>query len=684
MKLKLLLPLLASFVVAGCSDSTNFDFDANRAEQAASAEPPALPFPTSLLFAGSEDGTLNIPLGADVDPNDFGNPQVVLNTLDGFSTTQPLTSVFSSPLNAATLIPGETVRVFEVNTDPATGAVVGFVAELPAQAYAAVVVAETTLAVQPLLPLAESTDYMVVVTNGVTDINGAPAVNSVFRLTSGQLPLVPSTTDADGNPLTEEQLAELEPVSSFEALEPVRQLNGAMLQVAEALGIARDTVVQIWSVKTQSITPVLEAVSNASQVGGTIALQSVGITTNGVNPALQGVADVFAGTLDIPYYQTAPANPNDPTAITSFWRGPGDSFLTRFNTMPVQTSLQTIPVLMTVPNAASGQAMPAAGWPVAIFVHGITRDRSDMLALADSMAAAGFAVIAIDQPMHGITVDASVNPLRTEVERTFDLDLVNNESGAPGPDGIVDDSGTHFFSPAQLLNTRDNLRQSVADLLVLSASIGNVSAVPLDANRKALIGYSLGGTAATTAAAFDSTLASVTLAKPAAGLVQMTIASPAFRDPIIAGLAQAGLQEGTPEFSQFVIAAQTATDSADPINFGARAAAMNRVHMIEVVGDAAAGIPPDQVVLNTVPGAPLSGSSALARVMSLPPVSSDTGNSSGIVRFTRGDHGSLINPAASPEATVEMQSQVARFAASAGMLIDITDTSVILDGTEGQ
>ena len=659
MKLKHTLPLLASLVVvSGCSDPTFFNFENNIETAAADVDPPALPFPTSLLFAGSQDGTLNIPLGADDNPEDFSNPLVALNTLDGFSTTQPLTSSFSSPLDGETLIAGETVRLFEVTTDsdpasPTFGAVVGAVGEVPAQTYALAVVSETTLALQPLVPLQESTDYMVVVTNGLTDTDGMPAVNSVFRIASGDLSLENS---------------------DFAALEPVRQLNGAMLQVAGGLGIERTSVVQIWNVKTQSITPVLQSVASTTQPGA-IGVQPIGLSTSDVNANLQGAADVYVGTLEVPYYQTAPASANDPAAISSFWRGAGDSFLTRFNSVPMQTSVQTIPVLMTVPNMNAGQPMPAAGWPVAIFVHGITRNRSDTLAIADSMAAAGFAVIAIDQPMHGITDLA--NGLRTEFERTFDLDLVNNDTGAPGPDGVTDTSGTHFFSPAQLLNTRDNLRQSVADLLVLSASIANISTVQLDASRKALVGFSLGGTAATTFAAFDDTLSSVTLAMPAAGLVPMTIASPAFRDPILAGLEAAGLVPGTPAFSQFVISAQTVIDSGDPINFGARAAGMHPIHMIEVVGDEAAGILPDQTVLNTVAGAPLAGSTPLARTMGLAQISADA-NTSGIVRFTAGEHGSLLDPTASLAATVEMQRQVATFAVTGGTLIQISDPSVIL------
>ena len=75
-------------------------------------------------------------------------------------------------------------------------------------------------------------------------------------------------------------------------------------------------------------------------------------------------------------------------------------------------------------------------------------------------------------------------------------------------------------------------------------------------------------------------------------------------------------------------------------------AAMHRIHMIEVVGDEANGVLPDQTVLNTVPNAPLSGSTPLARIMGLAPTSSDT-NNSGVVQFIAGDHSSFVRQAAS-------------------------------------
>lgn len=660
MNLKITTPLLAlSLLVLGaCSDTTNFNFEQDIEDAADAAPPPDIPFPNAVLFAGSDDTTLNITLDDDVAPNDFSNPQVALNAIDGFSITQPLLAGFDVPegtmIDPESVILGETVFVFEVST---TGApqfeVTGILSELVAGQVSVVAGADSVVVV-PVVPLRESTSYMVVITDGVT-ILGAPdtrPVNSVYRLVSGALELT----------------------GALAGLETLRVATSAMLDATAGQDFAASDVINIFTTRTQSITAPMEAVSNAA-VAGAITMLPAGMTTQDINAASPGDADLFVGTLDVPYYQTAPAGPNDQAAITSFWRAADGGFITAANPMPEPTSIQTIPVLMTVPNASSGQTMPPAGWPVAIFVHGITNDRTFMLAVADVMANAGFAVIAIDQVMHGITDVtnglSAANPVfPNDVERHFGIDLVNNATGAPGPDGFVDSSGTHFFSPAQLLNTRDNLRQSVSDLLVLSESIANVASVPLDASRQALIGHSLGGTTATTFAAFTDNLSSVTLAMPAAGLVETIIASPEFSGPVLAGLeaADENLVPGTPQFASFVVAAQTVIDAADPINFAARAAAANPIHMIEVVGD--------QVVPNIIDGAPLAGTEQLARVMGLVGVSANTSGSA-LVRYIAGDHGSILSSAASPEAFAEMQIQTATFAASGGTSIVVSDPTVV-------
>lgn len=658
---------LGFVTLAGCSDPTTYDFEGSiataqdQAVQLAAAAPPTavfdpaagdLPFPNSLLFNGSTDGTLNIPLG-DTDPADLTSVQVSLNALDGFSTSAPITMQLSGAVNAETVVLGQSIRVFQVQTTP-EGAVTGVTSELD-QSQVAVALVGNTVAIVPVVPLAESTDYMVIATNAITTEDGAALrPSSSFILTAGATALSGAAA----------------------ALEPVRQLTNTMIAAAVSEGVDAAGVVQAWTFKTQSITPVMQAVKFASGAQN-ITIVPTGKTTNDVNSLLPGIADIYVGALELPYYRTAPANANDVEGISSYWQDQSGNELTRFNTTPSARSIETVPVLMSVPNAGSGNGVPAEGWPIAIFVHGVTSDRSGMLALADSMAQAGIAVIAIDQPMHGITdptnaisataLSMALAPL-TLKERTFDIDLVNNETGAPGPDGVVDPSGRHFYSPQYLLATRDNLRQSVADLFVLSASIANIQSVPINTAHKTLVGHSLGGAAATPYLAFDDSISAATLGMPAAGLVETTITSQAFGPAIIAGLAAAGVVENTPEFSRFKIAAQTVVDSGDAINFGAAAAQMTPIHMIEVLGDT--------TVLNNVPGAPLVGTDALARVMGLATTNQDTSESA-IVKFTEGNHSSLLLPTASLDATKEMQSQTALFAATKGTLIKINNADVI-------
>ena len=161
-----------------------------------------------------------------------------------------------------------------------------------------------------------------------------------------------------------------------------------------------------------------------------------------------------------------------------------------------------------------------------------------------------------------------------------------------------------------------------------------------------------------------------TLAMPGGGIAQLLANSQSFGPAINGGLAAAGIETGSAEYNQFLIAAQTLVDSGDPINHASTLAAAGNtnVHMIEVIGDA--------VIPNAVATAPLSGTDPLARMMGLTQAGASTSGSA-LVKFSAGDHGSILNPAASLAATVEMQTQMATFAATAGTVLPITDASVI-------
>jgi pimeloyl-ACP methyl ester carboxylesterase len=313
-----------------------------------------------------------------------------------------------------------------------------------------------------------------------------------------------------------------------------------------------------------------------------------------------------------------------------------------------------------------------------------------MFAIAAALAAQGFAVVAIDAPLHGIT--DPTNPFyRNQLlagspaaglitgERTFDMDFENNDTGAQGPDGHIDDSGIYFINLASLLTSRDNLRQASSDLMELTRAIPGLSytgATDFDGSRIEFVGQSLGSIIGTAFIAMEPHVNVAVLNVPGGGIARLLDASPAFGPSIHAGLAAAGLTQGTPQYDAFFVAAQTVADSGDSINF-AFATAAKSILAQEVVGDDTH--PSDQVIPNFVPGAPLSGTDPLIAALGLSTLTQTTQAPSirGVVRFTQGAHGSLLDPTSSPAVTVEMQTEMASMIASGGQEVLISDSSVI-------
>ncbi len=646
----------------------------------ASGDPTQVPIPTNLFLSGTTDLTLNIPVA---DPTDFSDPLVALNGLDGFSTVAPWSTNFSVPVAAASVGPGS-VKVYEVALSGPGGGVVAVNNELTFGVDYFAAANGSSIAILPLKPLKQLTSYMAVITNGVQDADGNAATPSqTYFLSKRTSPLV----DASGNstdPLLDNATAS--------ALEPLRQLTNSQEAGAASQGVDPSSIVLSWTMTTQSITPVLSAAKNISAPGASALFQTP-FTTAAVGGA--GIADIYVGSMASPYYLTAPSASNPIAPLNQFWKAapgayvaPFDAFgldptstnLTFANPIPVPTSMQNLPVLMTVPNAASGQTRPEAGWPIMIFQHGITRNRTDMLAVADTMASIGFAVVAIDLAMHGITDPTNpfyVAPSANGTERTFDVDYVNNTTGAPGPDGVIDSSGAHFINLANLLVSRDNSRQGIADLFTLTESIpfmdiNGDGAGDFNEGSITFAGQSLGAITGTGFLAFGPNIQSALLSAPGGGIANLLVGSPTFGPSIIGGLAAAGVEQGTTEFNLFILATQTTVDSADPINLGGFAALQNNILLHQINGD--------QVVTNRVPGAPLSGTEPLIAAMGLTSYSESAFNPEGLdaaVRFTAGDHGSLLSPETSAATTVEMQSQMAAFHATGGTTLNVTNTDVV-------
>lgn len=414
--------------------------------------------------------------------------------------------------------------------------------------------------------------------------------------------------------------------------------------------------------------------------------------------------------------------------------------LTKFNPLPTVKSVQAVDVIATMPDvdrinairqlqAGSGEftpiEKPAAGWPVAIFGHGLGNNKETGLAIAGALADAGIATVAIDLPLHGSRAGTASTPLG-EIE--------------------IDAAGEHlsaYLNLQSLLTARDNLRQGEADQLALRFALNGFGGQgDLDVSQVSFVGTSLGAITGTTFAALANSgivdpttgqvspinpyqLSAATLSVPAGGLSGSLIyggygptvkagltASDTFQGLLTQAAASQGIdaatlaqlaEANTPDYQALVDAvyapfaiqynfiAQTLLDSGDPINYGQTLAATQLpVMMTEVVGDGADNLP-DTVVPNTVPGLPLVGTEALIATIGLDNVTATLGNGtepvSGVLRYIKGHHGSILSPfpidGVAPDAeatmavTVELQTQMASFLATGGKLIPVSKPELL-------
>jgi hypothetical protein len=492
------------------------------------------------------------------------------------------------------------------------------------------------------------------------------------------------------------------PDANAQAVEPLRQITMSMDLTAAAAGIDPDDIILSWTVQTQSISRTL-ADLRSTVAPAPVIMGPVAGNTGQLGLPLPGIANFQLGVITLPYYSGIPSAANPVAPLTNYWTAepgayvpPFDQFgldptstnITIANPFPVVTGMQTVPLIVSVPNANSGNTKPSDGWPVVIFGHGLTSNRVTLLLVADALAAAGYVGVAIDFPLHGVVPqDPLFAPFYIENtpfgafanERTFDVDYINNQTGAPGPDGVVDPSGRHALNLQEFRATRDNLRQGIIDLSVLAATVGTIDlngdgSPDLNGTGIGYSGMSWGGVNGTGFAAIEPLVDRAFLNTPAGGIVRAGEASQSIGPRIRAGLAAAGIVPGDTLFELYLTVGQTVVDPADPINWIARASMQKPVILQEVIGDT--------VLPNGVPGVPLSGTEPLIRIGALAPYSSTQVNIDGIrgaARFVPpASHPSLLDPTTSPAATFEMQGQMASFLASGGTFVSVGNPDLLV------
>ncbi|MBU7572208.1 MAG: hypothetical protein KAF64_02545 [Hydrogenophaga sp.] len=713
-----------------------------------------LPFNNDLVFAGSTDGTAHV--GAPSDP-----VRAALNQLDGFSTSGYFDVMLSGSVAPATAQAGQSVRLIELETGTAdplpmtsvTG--VRGVASFDVQVVSLDGASGNAVRLRPTQPLKPRTKYLVALTDDLRDLAGArmgrsasyQAVrNSATAIAPALLPVrqaVQAWEALAAGVIAAGSGGTLSPAQAQEKLLLTYTFTTTdTLGPLRAMGSPRGTIAQrqIDAGELQAT-----AVNNAQSLEASNLLPSpkarplginelTGIDFNLFSASLAAnVGKLYTGFLELPYYLTAADAPG--LAFGEFLARPWkpDEILAGALVSPVpadadgsrnvtwrypfarRTGNELVPLQLTLPQnnwvpgyagaANCGQIYTATGYPTVIYVHGITSDRTSVVALAHTLASRCIATVAIDLPLHGVPANSAfVSTLNTQRsgsipfaalyganvprERHFE---VAGAPGAPAPMNFVtpgtnDGSGAQFINLPYLTVTRDHSRQAVMDLLNLNASLGSLntavqgfaSAPPgLDLNRIYVVGVSLGGilssvftTVNQSAIVNDTVFGLPSPLPPIRGLVasvagsqvsQILARSATFAPVINNGLSTFGVLPGTSHYERFFYTAQAAVDSADPVNFMGTLATQGVPVLVQQVNG-------DLVVPNGAPEAPLAGTSALARLLGATRLGvGATALGRGYVRHTAGGHVSLLRPeGGAPQVTAEMQTQVVTFVLNSG------------------
>jgi dienelactone hydrolase len=300
-------------------------------------------------------------------------------------------------------------------------------------------------------------------------------------------------------------------------------------------------------------------------------------------------------------------------------------------------AMDTIPVTFIVPSSQ----MPAGGYPVIIYGHGLGASRDQLLSFAEPLTSQGYVIVGIDMSGHGSRFDPG------DVHANM-ANQLPSFSGEPGlRDGFGDTTGltTQFDFFEGFLGVggvRDSIRQSALDLgrlaqmlrradLDLSALAGPGSANPkLDTTRIAYLGESFGTVVGTVFAATEPSVDLYVLDVPGGGILDHLLPESAeigsLAMPIIESIY--GPRDRLSRWHPLIGMMQAVVDGADPLTYaphilddrfdiggvlGARS-----VVCLEVVGD--------QVLSNT-------GTDALARELKLDVLTPDLAPPTGLVEI---------------------------------------------------
>ncbi|MGR5319081.1 VolA/Pla-1 family phospholipase [Vibrio alfacsensis] len=743
-----------------------------------------VPVPSYLLM-DSSDGTLGLPTNGD---DALTNPAAAMNTMDGWSTSMPIVLNFNGDGFADGLVTSG-VSVIKINqrltdwdgTSNPIEKVLTLGTDFVVQARG------NSLYIQFMNSLDESGEYIFAATQAISDVNGNPIGTSNSYATgksneiiyeSGDLASVQAVTKA------------VEGIFGLASVNPADIVYSSWFST-QSVGDTLAAVKGVTATGFATGANTLNAVYKNDESDGAVDLataytMSLGTTQDFVTAldadedfnkyisdldaaktAIKGLyagsavnVNVTQGVVRLPHYldkgadwnmqpmvsampslaklSAALADPNeqanmvqqlstgifadDPVDVTKLATDPTEQlklvgselFLssgTRLDSERIITRYSPVPVVKSLEDVEFLLFTPETGTPtdVVIYQHGITSAKENAYSFAFNMVKAGVAVIAIDLPIHG----------------TRSLD----EQRSANADVLA------YLNLSNLAVARDNLRQSVLDVLglraslVVSAQAGLLASTPLQAfnpmagSKVKMLGHSLGGIVGTSAvAAANNTLGSPTAdalytfsgasIQNAGGQIgNLLLGSSNFGPQIKHNLAyvasadyasyadascaelsdkacyEAFEQMATEDqlralhsgFSSFIYAAQTTLDTVDPFTNASDLMSTGSLStpffMTEVDGD--------DTVPNNVANAPFAGTEPLAAKLGLTTVNRSNTAVSPSASFVQFNATATHSTFASPAGTladfdhhVEMQMENTDFLVD-DALSGVTSTSVL-------
>ncbi|MBE4607750.1 VolA/Pla-1 family phospholipase [Vibrio navarrensis] len=509
-----------------------------------------VPLNNNLLF-DANDGTLAIPTGGN---DSISNPQAALNYADGFSTSMPIYIGFQGDgFGETPSVATSGVSLFKLSKKLSdTSSTPPIPTEIPATDFT-VYKLGSNLAITPKKPLDEKSEYLLVITDDITDVNGKPIGTSqsyaglktnnktyengdlakAQKLIKGQEALA-KAMGIDTNKIV--YSAWFTTTSVGDVVNATSRLvSGLVMQGAPLStywkGSANPNNVDLtnaYSLAFDNTTTKVfaDALANDPNYAKYMAPS---LTTDTLKSFYQAdptvdlsKVNVTKGTLQLPYFLET----NPTTFSTTPFESALDSLaiianalkdsssqayvakqLTDLGIDPTALSAKDVPTLMGVnltkadgsaldtqrittqyspiPKIKSLQAVdvllftPTTGTPsgVVVYQHGITSVKENAYTFAAKLVAQNMAVIAIDHPIHG------------------------SRSLAGGAIS-TNDNALYYLNLSALPVARDNIRQSILDVLGLRIALSNskndfngtpLESVTMDNSTIKFMGHSLGG-----------------------------------------------------------------------------------------------------------------------------------------------------------------------------------------------